>query len=128
MSNERTRNTYAHCYWCNATITELSEMRNSRGRRVVFCSQKHFRRYIAANPPHPPSLRHDSHTSPVETINRMTERLDDLRAESLFLPDTSMQKLVDESIIHELTSIAEGRERVTIQERVCVRLGRGGIR
>ena len=110
------RRTFAHCYWCNQTFENIPEKRNTRGARVVaFCTSDCFKRYLAANfIPKPYAI---PEKRPV--LERLDNVLTDLKTESLFLPDSSPMKIVDEEIIYFLTLIKEGREVVTRQERSC---------
>lgn len=112
-------NAFAHCYWCNHTFENLPERRNVKGvRMVAFCNSDCFKKYLAVNfSPKPFAI---PERKPI--IERLDTALVDLKAESLFLPDHSQQKIVDEEIIYFLTYIKEGREVVTRHERSCVQV------
>lgn len=108
-----TRATCAHCYWCNKSLPGIPETKLTRGRRVVFCCQRHFQLYLARNHPSVP----DSLRRHLDIVLRLEERLADLKSDSLFLPDSSLEKQVLEEIIYDLTYVSEGAWRTTRQER-----------
>lgn len=111
------KNTFAHCYHCNKTFTEIPETRYARGGRLVaFCSSKCFKAYILSN--FIPKCFSPVEKKPV--VERLDSVMTELKTDCLFLPDSSPQKIVNEEVIWFLTFIKEGREIVTRHERAAV--------
>lgn len=113
----QTKPVFAHCYWCDKLFPEIPERRGRhkegiQPRKVVFCSQDHFRRYLAANSKDPRRI-----LPPEEIVLRAEQRLEELKSDSMFLKDFSTEKLIKESVIFEFMEIIEGHPRVTKHER-----------